>query len=77
MKIGTIFYQLFLYLASKTNFMSIFRWKVYESALAIVGAVSTELLVHVQESSASESSPVFDLSLLFSSIVPTYLASSG
>jgi hypothetical protein len=52
-------------------------WKGYESALAIVGAVSTDLLVHVQERAAAGQPPVFDLARLFTSIVPAYLTASG
>ncbi|ORY73226.1 ARM repeat-containing protein [Leucosporidium creatinivorum] len=51
-------------------------WKGYESALAIVGAVSTDLLVHVQETAAEGQQPVFDLGRLFTSIIPTYLTAS-
>ncbi|KAI5481652.1 Importin 9 [Pseudohyphozyma bogoriensis] len=51
-------------------------WKVYESALALVGAVASELLDHVQERAATGQAPTFDLGQLFSSIVPSYLGAS-
>lgn len=53
------------------------RWKGYEGALTLVGAVSTDLLEHVQEQTEAGQAPVFDLGQLFSSVVPTFLTTSG
>lgn len=53
------------------------RWKGYEGALTLVGAISTDLLEHVQEQTEAGQAPVFDLGQLFSSVVPTYLTASG
>nr|KAK4053501.1 hypothetical protein OIV83_001668 [Microbotryomycetes sp. JL201] len=52
-------------------------WKSYESALAVTGAVSSDLLEHVQTSSDQGLSPVFDLGTVFSSIVPNHLSDTG
>lgn len=51
-------------------------WKGYEGALTIVGAVSTDLLEHVNERAEEGGESVFDLGQLFSSVVPTYLGAS-
>jgi hypothetical protein len=52
-------------------------WKGYESSLNVVGAISSDLLSHVQSAADEGIPPVFDLGRVFSSIVPTYLTSSG
>ncbi|KAM0788544.1 hypothetical protein ACM66B_001672 [Microbotryomycetes sp. NB124-2] len=52
-------------------------WKSYEAALAVAGAISSELLDHVQGAAESSQSPAFDLDTVFSSIVPTYLNDTG
>lgn len=52
-------------------------WKLYESALAVVGAVSDELLEDVQAATAEGRESAFDLSRVFSSVVPRYLTASG
>lgn len=52
-------------------------WKGYESALAIVGAASEDLLEHVEETSAQGRTPSFDLGQVFTSVVPTYLTAAS
>lgn len=53
------------------------RWKGYESSLTLVGAVSSELLEHIQESSEMGTPMPFDLGHVFTAIIPSYLAASG
>ncbi|KAK4058553.1 hypothetical protein OIO90_000715 [Microbotryomycetes sp. JL221] len=48
-------------------------WKGYEAALAVAGAVSVDLLEHVEDATARGTAPAFDLGMVFASTVPTYL----
>lgn len=52
-------------------------WKGYESALAVVGAISEDLIEHVQERAAEQKSAKFGLEGVFQGVVMTYLTASG
>lgn len=52
-------------------------WKGYESALAVVGAISEDLIEHVQESSEEGKAPKFALDGVFQGVVMTYLTATG
>lgn len=51
-------------------------WKTHESALAIIGSISTELIDHIKQCSESNQSPQFGLEHLFTQVVPNYLTAS-
>lgn len=52
-------------------------WKGYESALAVVGGISEDLIDHVQERAEEGKSPKFALEGVFQGVVMTYLTASG
>ncbi|GAA5921433.1 hypothetical protein JCM3775_003046 [Rhodotorula graminis] len=51
-------------------------WKGYESALAVVGAISEDLIEHVQEASEEGRAPDFALEGVFQGVVMTYLTAA-
>ncbi|BGP06448.1 hypothetical protein JCM10049v2_002270 [Rhodotorula toruloides] len=51
-------------------------WKGYESALAVVGGISEDLIDHVQERAEEGKSPKFALEGVFQGVVMTYLTAS-
>ncbi|GAA5887335.1 hypothetical protein JCM6882_002496 [Rhodosporidiobolus microsporus] len=52
-------------------------WKGYESALAVVGGVSEDLIEHVQERAEEGKPPKFALEQVFEGVVVTYLTASN
>lgn len=52
-------------------------WKGYESALAVVGGISEDLIEHVQERAEEKKAPKFALEGVFQGVVMTYLTASG
>ena len=53
------------------------RWKIYEGALSVVGAVSSDILENVLAAAEDAQAPAFDLGTVFTAIIPTYLTASG
>ncbi|BGP38381.1 hypothetical protein JCM10449v2_002313 [Rhodotorula kratochvilovae] len=51
-------------------------WKGYEGALAVVGAISEDLIEHVQERTDEGKAPKFGLEGVFQGVVMTYLTAS-
>ncbi|GAA5867303.1 hypothetical protein JCM1840_005019 [Sporobolomyces johnsonii] len=52
-------------------------WKGYESALAVVGAISEDLIEHVQDRAEEGKSPKFNLERVFEGVVMSYLTASN
>ncbi|GAA6037267.1 hypothetical protein JCM8097_008653 [Rhodosporidiobolus ruineniae] len=52
-------------------------WKGYEAALATVGAISEDLIEHVQEQAEEGKAPKFALERVFEGVVMTYLTASN
>ncbi|GAA6011372.1 hypothetical protein JCM10207_008317 [Rhodosporidiobolus poonsookiae] len=51
-------------------------WKGYEAALAVVGAISEDLIEHVQERTEEGKAPKFGLEQVFQGVVMTYLSAN-
>ncbi|GAA5974253.1 hypothetical protein JCM11641_003356 [Rhodosporidiobolus odoratus] len=51
-------------------------WKGYESALAVAGSISEDLIEHVQEQAEGGKQPVFALERVFEGVVMTYLTAT-